>query len=194
MRSWKKKTTGATVRDRCGLWLGAFFVLPLGVRVAHVGVRLVSGLMMRQGTGAVMLRGRALLLLLLQLVMVLGMDPRMIAPTTEGVVVRAAAIHQLPYFAILIGDVVGQFGFLEPCRGHALIPGAAAAAARRRVRRVQARLDQRLPRLGRDHRLQLPRRERVHVPRLRRHQQHHLRPRQRRQLVRLQRKNHPSIT
>lgn len=88
----------------------------------------------------------------------------------------AARVQLLPYFLVFIADVVRELGFLEAGGGHALVtPGA----RRRRVGRIQTRLDQRLARLARDHRLQLPRRERVHVACLRSHEEHHLRSRQR---------------
>lgn len=93
------------------------------------------------------------------------------------------AIHQLPYFLLVVGYVVRQFGLLEPGCGHPLV---ARRPRRRRIGTVQTRLDQGLPRLARYHRLQLPRRERVHVPGLAGNQQHHLRTCQRRQLVGLQ--------
>lgn len=92
------------------------------------------------------------------------------------------SVHQLSYFLLVVGDVVSQLGLLESGRGHSLI---ARRARRRRVRTVEARLDQRLSRLARYHRLELPRCERVHVTGLARHEQHHLRPRQRRKLVSL---------
>lgn len=103
-------------------------------------------------------------------------------PAVERATVRRA-IHQLPYFLLVVGYVVGQFGLLEPGRGHPLVAGRAGGG---RIRAVQAGLDEGLAGLARYHRLQLPRRERVHVPGLAGHQQHHLRTCQRRQLVRLQ--------
>ena len=89
-------------------------------------------------------------------------------------------VHHLPYFLVVVVQRVRQLGLLEAGGRHALV-----LRRRRRVRRVEARLDERLARLRRDHRLQLAGGERVHVTRLAGHQQHHLRPGQRRQLVRL---------
>lgn len=97
------------------------------------------------------------------------------------------AIHQLPYFLLVVGYVVGQFGLLEPGRGHPLVAGGTGGG---RVRTVQTGLDQRLPGLARYHRLQLSCRKRVHMPSFAGYQQHHLCTCQCRQLVRLQ----PEIT
>lgn len=76
------------------------------------------------------------------------------------------AVHQLPYFLLVVRDVVRQLGLLEPGGRHSLV---ARRTRRRRVRAVQACLDQRFARLARDHRLQLTGRERVHVTSLARH-------------------------
>lgn len=98
------------------------------------------------------------------------------------------AVHKLPYFGIVfVADVVRQVGLLEPGGGHALVAGVGARRGRARIRRVEARLYECFARLGRDHRLQLARGERVHVTRFGRHQQHDLRAGQRGQLVRLKR-------
>jgi len=117
---------------------------------------------------------------------VLGMVLLMVRMVDGALLLLLLAVHKLPYFGIVVvADVVRQVRLLEPGGGHALVARVGARAGRTRVRRVQARLYQRLARLRRDHRLQLARGERVHVTRLGRHQQHHLRARQRRQLVRL---------
>lgn len=117
---------------------------------------------------------------------VLGMVLLMVRMVDGALLLLLLAVHKLPYFGIVVvADVVRQVRLLEPGGGHALVARVGARAGRTRVRRVQARLYQRLARLRRDHRLQLARGERVHVARLGRHQQHHLRARQRRQLVRL---------
>lgn len=93
------------------------------------------------------------------------------------------AIHQLPYFLLVVGYVVGQFCLLKPGRGHPLVTGGTGGG---RVRAVQASLDQRFPGLARYHRLQFSRRERIHMAGLACYQQHHLCTCQCRQLVRLQ--------
>lgn len=92
-------------------------------------------------------------------------------------------VHHLSYFRVLVADVVRQLGLLESGGGHPLVPGSGTG---RRVRRVQARLDEGLPGLAGYHRLELARREGVDVAGLGRHQQHHLGAGQRRQLVRLE--------
>lgn len=74
-----------------------------------------------------------------------------------------APVNQLPYFGLLIGDVVGELRLLEAGGGHALVPAVAGGGALRRVGRVQAGLDEPLARVGGDHGLQLARGERVHV-------------------------------
>lgn len=217
---------------RVSLDEGGERVLPLGVRVRHVGM--IGGVMGWQGRGAGLLvgasgehrartrarhqvRGRRgggrrrcrrrvrmryeVRVLRVRGWPVLGprgrrgrgwsgMGPRVRAttwpatgiPRVQRATVRRA-VHQLPYFLLVVGNVVRQLGLLEAGRRHPLVP---RRAGRRRVRAVEARLDQGLARLARDHRLQLPRRERVHVAGLARDQQHHLRAGQRRQLVRLQ--------
>lgn len=76
------------------------------------------------------------------------------------------AVHQLPYFLLVVGDVVRQLGLLEAGGRHPLIT---RRARRWRVRAVETRLDQRLAGITRDHRLQFARRERVHVAGLARH-------------------------
>lgn len=197
-------------------------VLPLGVRVRHVGM---IGVMGRQGRGAGLLirasgehraRARArhevrarrggcrcrccvcmryeLRVLRVRGWRVLrarwwrrgwrpGMGSRIRAtrwPATRIAGVQRAtvrrAVHQLPYFLLVVGNVVRQLGLLEAGGRHPLV---ARRAGRWRVRAVEARLDQRLAGLARDHRLQLARRECIHVAGLARHQQHHLRARQR---------------
>lgn len=97
--------------------------------------------------------------------------------------VPVMAVHQLPYFRVFVADVVAELRLLEARRAHPLVAGCSAAG---RVRRVEARLDQRLARLRRDHRLQLPRGKRVDVARLGGHQEHHLGAGQRGQFVGLE--------
>lgn len=82
------------------------------------------------------------------------------------------------------GHLVGEVGLLEARGAHALVRGR--VGARRRVRRVQAGLDQSFARLAGDHGLQLTRGERVDVTRLAGHQQQDLSSRERGELVRLQ--------
>ena len=96
-------------------------------------------------------------------------------------------VHHLPYFLVLVVQGVRQLRLLEARGRHPLVHRAAG-----RIRRVEARLDQRLSRLRGDHRLQLPRREGVDVARLARHQQHHLSSCQRRQFVGLTEKGQQS--
>lgn len=67
-------------------------------------------------------------------------------------------VHHLPYFLVLVVQRVSQLRLLEARRRHALIH-----CARWRIRRVEARLDQRFARLGRDHRLKFPCSEGVDV-------------------------------
>ena len=97
-------------------------------------------------------------------------------------VVRRAAhahpVHHLSYFLLVFVDVVAELRLLEAGGRHALV--ASARSRRRRVRRVEARLDQCFAGLGGNHRLQLARGERVDVTGLRGDQQHDLGPRQRR--------------
>lgn len=93
-----------------------------------------------------------------------------VAGVQRATVVRRP-VHQLPYFLLVVGDVVRQLGLLEAGGRHPLV---ARRARRRRIRAVQARLDQRLACFARDHRLKFARRECVHVASLARHQQHHL--------------------
>lgn len=92
-------------------------------------------------------------------------------------------VHHLPYFRVLVADVVRQLRFLEAGGGHALVAGRGPG---RRVRGVQAGLDEGLARLAGDHGLQLAGGEGVHVAGLGGHQEHHLGARQRGQLVCLQ--------
>lgn len=76
------------------------------------------------------------------------------------------AVHQLPYFLLVVGDVVRQLGLLEASGWHPLV---ARWARWRRIRTVKTGLDQRLAGIARDHRLQFTRRERVYVASLARH-------------------------
>ena len=86
--------------------------------------------------------------------------------------------------AVSIRHLVGEVSLLKACGAHPLIGGR--VWARRRVRRIEAGLDQSFARLWRDHGLQLPGGKRVHMTRLTGDQQQHLSTGQRRQLVRLQ--------
>lgn len=191
-------------------------VLPLGVRVRHMGM--VGSVMGRQGRGARLLiwasgehwartrardevrargsgggRRRVCMRYEVRVLRVRGwpvlrarrrwrrrrrMGPRGRAarwpatgPGTRIARVQRAtvrrAVHQLPYFLLVVGDVVRQLGLLEAGGRHPLV---ARRARRRRIRAVEARLDQRLPGIARDHRLQFARRERVHMAGLARHQ------------------------
>lgn len=199
-------------------------VLPLGVRVRHVGM--IGGVMGRQGRGAGLLVGasgehrarararhevrtrrggrrrRCCCVCMRYEVRVLrvrgwrvlrarwrrrrgwlrmgsGIRAARWPATRIAGVQRATvrrAVHQLPYFLLVVGNVVRQLGLLEAGGRHPLV---ARRAGRRRIRAVEARLNQRLAGLARDHRLQLARRECVHVTGLARHQQHHLRACQR---------------
>lgn len=116
--------------------------LPLRMRVAHVGMRLV-GLVMRDRTGTIVLWWGATLppQVVVRRARVSAMmlaDALVVAPPSAEprvVVVRTAAVHQLPYFAILVADVVGELGLLEAGGGHALVAGCAATSAtsRRRI-------------------------------------------------------------
>lgn len=91
--------------------------------------------------------------------------------------------HLCVAHALRFGHLVGEVRLLEARGAHALVHGG--VRARRRVRRVEARLDQGLARLARDHGLQFARGERVDVARLTGHQQQDLGARQGGQLVRL---------
>lgn len=46
---------------------------------------------------------------------------------------RRAPVNQLPYFGLLVGDVVGEFRLLEAGGGHSLVPSVAGSGALRRV-------------------------------------------------------------
>lgn len=87
-------------------------------------------------------------------------EPRVVV---DGVL-RGAGVRQLPHLHVLVNYVIGELGFLEAGGRHALLAGGG------RVGRVEARLDEPLAGVRRDHGLQLPRGERVHVARLRRDQ------------------------
>lgn len=58
-------------------------------------------------------------------------------PGVQRATVRRA-VHQLPYFLLVVGDVVRQLGLLESGRWHPLV---ARRTRRRWVRTVQTRLD-----------------------------------------------------
>lgn len=97
--------------------------------------------------------------------------------------------------AVRLGHLVGEVRLLKARGAHALVSGG--VRARGRVWGVEARLDQRLPRLTGDHGLQLPCGKRVHMARLAGHQQQDLSARQRGELVGLpaaQGKNRESQT
>jgi len=83
--------------------------------------------------------------------------------------------------AVRLGHLVGEVRLLKARGTHALVSGR--VRARGRVRGVEARLDQRLPRLTGDHGLQLTRGKRVHMARLAGHQQQDLSAGQRGKLV-----------
>lgn len=110
------------------------------------------------------------------------LEVRIVPLAGERVRVRRP-VHHLSYFRVLVADVVREFRLLESGRRHALVPGSGSG---RWVRGVQARLDQRLARLARDHRLELAGSKRVHVAGLGCHQEHHLGAGQCREFVRLQ--------
>lgn len=168
LRQWGG--TGLVVRGQHeGLWRGA------GQKVRGGGVHVVLGVLVVHAAAH----------------HVLLLSMRAVAAVREAALatVAAVAVHKVPYFLFVVADVVRQLRLLEAGRAHALVAAAVAAAAARRragVRRVEARLDQGLTGLRRDHGLQLTRGEGVDVAGLGRHQQHHLRARQRRELVRLQ--------
>lgn len=86
--------------------------------------------------------------------------------------------------AVTLRHLVGEVGLLKARSAHSLVGGR--VGARRRVRRVEAGLNQSFAGLRGDHRLQLPGGKRVHVTRLAGDQQQHLSPSQRGQLVGLQ--------
>lgn len=106
------------------------------VRVLGMAVPLVRG---RQRAGAG-----------LRVAGVLGRAPQpqvallevgIVALAGQGVRVRVCmrrAVHHLPYFRILVADVVGELGLLEAGGGHPLV---AAGGAGRRVGAVEAGLD-----------------------------------------------------
>lgn len=85
--------------------------------------------------------------------------------------------------ALRLGHLVGEVGLLESRGAHPLVHGRVGAW--RRVRRIQARLDQGLARFARDHGLEFAGRKRVHVACFTGHQQQDLGSRQGGQLVRL---------
>lgn len=92
--------------------------------------------------------------------------------------------HLCVAHALRFGHLVGEVRLLEARGAHALVHGWVGAW--RRVRRVEARLDQGLARLARDHGLEFARSKRVDVARFTGHQQQDLGARQGGQLVRLQ--------
>lgn len=99
--------------------------------------------------------------------------------------IRAPSTAQEHYLglpaAVRLGHLVGEVRLLKASGTHALVSGG--VRARRRVRGIEARLDQRLPRLAGDHGLQLPRGKRVHMARLAGHQQQDLSASQRGELI-----------
>lgn len=80
-----------------------------------------------------------------------------------------------------LGHLIAEVGLLEARGAHPLV--GRRVRAWRRIRRVQAGLDQSFARFRGDHGLQLPGGKRVDVSRLAGHQQQHLCPRQRGKLV-----------
>jgi len=105
--------------------------------------------------------------------LVVGMGVPMAMPM--GMAVGGASVNKLPYFLVVVADVIAELRLLEARGRHALVP-AGVAARGTRVRGVEARLDQGLARLRGYHWLELASGERVHMPGLRCHQQHHLGP------------------
>lgn len=91
--------------------------------------------------------------------------------------------HLCVTHAFRLGHLVGEVRLLESRGAHSLVHGGVGAW--RRVRRIQARLDQGLARLTRDHGLELAGGKSVHVARFAGHQQQDLGSRQGGQLVRL---------
>ena len=85
--------------------------------------------------------------------------------------------------ALRLGHLVGEVRLLESRGAHSLVHGR--VSARRRVWRIQARLDQGLARFARDHGLELAGCKSVHVARFTGHQQKDLGSCQGGQLVRL---------
>lgn len=95
--------------------------------------------------------------------------------------------HLCVTHALRLGHLVGEVRLLESRGAHSLVHGRVGAW--RRVRRIQARLDQGLARLTRDHGLELAGGKSVHVARFTGHQQQDLGSRQGGQLVRLRGEN-----
>lgn len=95
--------------------------------------------------------------------------------------------HLCVTHALRLGHLVGEVRLLESRGAHPLVHGR--VGARRRVRRIQARLDQGLARFARDHRLEFAGRKSVHVTRFTGHQQQDLGSGQGGQLVRLRGEN-----
>lgn len=96
-----------------------------------------------------------------------------VVPLARGqrVGVRVRPVNHLPYFRVLVGDVVGELGLLEAGGRHALVP---AASPRRGIGGIQAGLDQSLARFGGDHGLEFARGEGVDVAGFGGDQEHHL--------------------
>lgn len=80
--------------------------------------------------------------------------------------VPVVAVNQLSYFGVLVGDIVAELRLLEARGRHPLV----AATDARRIRRIEAGLDELLARLRGDHRLELPRGKCVDVARFAGHQ------------------------
>lgn len=84
----------------------------------------------------------------------------------QGVRVRVCMwrpVYHLSYFGILVADVVGELGLLKTGGRHPLVRSGRTS---RRIRGVEARLDEGLARLTSYHGLELASGERVHVSRL----------------------------
>lgn len=103
--------------------------------------------------------------------------------SSEPTTFPTSVSHLCVAHALRFGHLVGEVRLLEARGAHALVHGG--VGARRRVRRVEARLDQGLARLARDHGLEFARGERVDVARFAGHQQQDLGARQGGKLVRL---------
>lgn len=134
------------------------------VRVTLMGRRQRTGARLR--VGRVLRRTSEPQVRLLQVGIVVGAE--------GGVRLRVGVrrtVYHMPYFRLLVADVVRQFGLLEAGGGHPLVAGSGAG---RRIRGIEARLDQGFARLAGYHRLEFSRRESVHVACFRSDQEHHL--------------------
>lgn len=110
------------------------------VRVLGVAVALVRG---RQRAGAG-LRVAAVLGRAAQPQVAL-LEVRVVALAGQGVGVSVCmrrTVHHLPYFRVLVADVVGELRLLEAGGGHPLVT---AGGAGRRIGAVEAGLDEGLP-------------------------------------------------